>query len=145
MTITYKEIETIPEFIDAIRIRVDVFIKEQGFAPGWEPDADDKTARQFIAVLGNEIIATARVRELSPRAFKIERMAVKKENRNAGIGKELMLHMLSELMKQKPASIWLNSQLHASAFYEKLGFQAVGAPFDQYGVMHVRMEHKGNI
>ena len=47
MQITYKEIETINEFIDAIRIRVDVFIKEQGFEPGWEPDEDDKVSKHL--------------------------------------------------------------------------------------------------
>ncbi|MFH0875453.1 MAG: hypothetical protein V1859_05930 [archaeon] len=30
----YKQVETINEFIDAIRLRVDAFIKEQGFQPG---------------------------------------------------------------------------------------------------------------
>ncbi len=56
MRIICKEIETIPELIDAIRLRVEVFIKEQGFAPGWEPDEDDKFSRQFVAVVQNKVV-----------------------------------------------------------------------------------------
>ena len=33
MDIKYKEVETINEFIDAIRIRIDIFIKEQKCKP----------------------------------------------------------------------------------------------------------------
>ena len=53
--IEYKEIEKIDEFIDAIRIRVDAFIKEQKCEPGWEPDEDDKKAKHFIAIANNKI------------------------------------------------------------------------------------------
>ena len=51
METKYKEIETVNEFIDAIRIRYEVFVNEQKFAPGWEPDEDDKEARHFIALV----------------------------------------------------------------------------------------------
>ena len=51
MNVHYKKIKTINEFIDAIRIRVDVFINEQGCKPGWEPDEKDKESKQFIALI----------------------------------------------------------------------------------------------
>lgn len=72
MNIKYKEVETINEFIDAIRIRIDVFIKEQKCKPGWEPDEDDKNAKHFIAIANNEIVSTARVRETANKEYKIE-------------------------------------------------------------------------
>ena len=56
----YKEVEIISEFIDAIRLRVDVFIIEQGFKPGWEPDEDDKISRHFIAMADDKVVATAK-------------------------------------------------------------------------------------
>ena len=63
MNVEYKEVKTINEFIDAVRLRVDIFIKEQEFQPGWEPDEDDKISKQFIAISNGQIIATARFRE----------------------------------------------------------------------------------
>jgi len=44
MKVQYKEVETVNEFIDAIKLRIEVFVREQGFEPGWEPDEDDKKA-----------------------------------------------------------------------------------------------------
>lgn len=83
MTIKYKEVETINEFIDAIRLRIDVFIKEQGFQPGWEPDEDDKISRHFIAMVDDKIVATARFRETAKGEIKIERMVTKKGDRKS--------------------------------------------------------------
>ena len=78
MKVVYKEVKSIEEFIDAIRIRIDVFIVEQKCPPGWEPDAKDKTAAHFIAFIDKEVVSTARVLRSSAREFKIERMATKK-------------------------------------------------------------------
>ena len=76
-----KKVDSLAEFIDAIRLRVDVFIKEQGFAPGWEPDEDEKSATHFIALADGKVVATARYREIAPGEFKIERMATQKDLR----------------------------------------------------------------
>ncbi len=140
MLVQYKEAKTIPEFIDACRIRTEVFIKEQGFEPGWEPDDDDKKARYFLAIVAGRAVATARFREMSKGEIKIERMAALKEYRGKGISKGLFEFMMKRIKKLKPKAIWLRSQLHAQAFYEKCGFKAVKAPFDLFGVQHVEME-----
>ncbi len=140
MKVKYKKIETLQDFVEAIRIRVDVFIKEQGFQPGWEPDEEDKIARHFIATDNNVlIVATARVREPKMREFKIERMAVKKEYRGKGIGKGLVEFILRDLMKLKPKRIWLQSQVRSQTFYGKCGFQAVSKPYDLHGCEHIDM------
>ena len=141
MDIKIKEIETIPEFIDAIMIRVDVFITEQGFKPGWEPDKEDKTARNFIAILENKIVATARFRESEPGTIKVERMATKKEFRSKDIGKTILDHMMIEIKKLNPKKVYANCQILAKEFYEKCGFKQVSEPYDQNGVMHLDMEY----
>ena len=56
MDVKYKEVETIPEFIDAIRLRVDVFMIAQKFEAGWEPDEDDKVSRHFIAIVDGNVV-----------------------------------------------------------------------------------------
>lgn len=141
MKVLCKEVSSFDEFIDAIRIRVDVFIKEQGFEPGWEPDEEDKTAKQYIAYAGKEIVATARVRETKEGEFKIERMAIKKEYRGKGIGEGLVDHIINELKKTKPKRIWLQSQEKVKGFYEKVGFKTISEPIDRWGVFHIDMEY----
>ncbi len=139
--VDYKEIETINEFIDAIRIRVDVFIKEQGFKVGWEPDEDDKISKHFIAIVDGKIVATVRFRETGKGEIKIERMATMKEYRGKEIGNGLLKFIVDEIMKLKPKRIWARSQVRSKGFYGKFGFKAVSEPYDEYGVQHIDMEY----
>ncbi len=137
---TFKQIRSMDEFVDAIRIRADVFIKEQGFQPGWEPDELDKGAIHFAAVDNGKIIATARARKTRGREFRIERMAVLSQFRQKGVGAGLLKFIVKSLNEKKPKRIWLASQLQASKFYGKNGFKAVSEPYDLHGVRHVDMD-----
>ena len=138
--IEYKKVEEISEFIDVIRVRVDVFIKEQRCEPGWEPDEDDKKSRHFIAITDNIIVATARVRETGNKEYKIERMATKKDFRKKGIGKGLVDYIINEINKLNPKRIWMQSQVRAQKFYEKCGFKTVSKPYNLYEIEHIDME-----
>jgi len=142
MSIDYKEIETISEFIDAIRIRVNVFIKEQKCEPGWEPDEEDKNSNHFIVLVDGKIVSTARMRETGDKEFKIERMATIKEFRNKGITKGLVEFIINSVKGLGPKKIWMQSQVQAQKFYEKCGFKAVSKHYDLYGISHIDMEYK---
>ena len=141
MDVECKEAKTINDFIDAIRLRVDVFILEQGCKPGWEPDQDDKDSKHFIATTNGVTVATARYREISKGEMKIERMAVKKEYRDKGIGRGLLQFMIRNIKNRKPRKIILQSQVQAQKFYEKCGFKSASKPFDLYGISHIDMEY----
>lgn len=143
MEIQCKKAESLPEFIDSIRLRVNVFIKEQDFAPGYEPDEDDRSAVHFITLAGGRVVSTARYRKLAPGEFKIERMATQKEFRGKGITQKLLKFMLEDIKAQSPKKIWLRAQEQVQGFYEKNGFAAKGKPFDMYGKMHMDMEYVG--
>lgn len=142
MDTKYKYVETIGEFIDAIRIRADVFIKEQGFEPGFEPDEDDKLSKYYIAIANGEIVSTARVRETAKGEFKIERMVTKKDYRGNGIGTGLVKHIIAELTNLQPKRIWLQSQVQVQKFYESCGFKAISEPVDLWGWPHIDMEYE---
>ncbi len=138
-----KRVETINEFIDAIRLRVEVFIREQECEPGWEPDEDDKISEQFIVSVGGKIVSTARVRETDPKVFRIERMVTQKDFRGKGIGRVLVKYIISKIHKNKHERIWVSSQVRSQVFYENCGFIPVSEPFDMYGILHVDMDYKG--
>jgi len=113
MAIVYKRVETLDEYTEAIRLRVEVFIKEQHCAPGWEPDEEDSRARQYIAIDDGKVIATGRARESAPQEFKIERVATHADMRGKGIGSDLMRFILKELSTEPITRVWLKSQTHA--------------------------------
>ena len=140
MEVTYKEVGSIQEFIEAIRIRVDVFIIEQKCQPGWEPDEEDKEASHFVAIAEGRIVSTLRIRNVED-GVKIERMATDKEYRGRDISKGLIEFVLKEIKKSKPKKIWMEDQVQAKEFYEKCGFKAVSEPYDQFGIPHLKMEY----
>lgn len=144
MHLYYKKVETINEFIDAIRIRVDVFIIEQKCPPGWEPDEIDKVSQQYIAVVDGKIAATARLRENPKGTAKLERMVVKKELRGKGIALGLTKFIMEEAKKQGYKKIWMQAQEHAKGIFEKAGFKVTSdKPYDLWnlGIPHVDMEY----
>lgn len=141
MTISYKHIKTRQEFIDAIRLRVEVFIKEQCCKPGWEPDEEDKISKHFIAKTGGKVVGTARLRQTKGKELKIERMVIDKKYRGKGIGKDFLVYIVEQAKKSKAKRIWMQAQVQAQIFYEKCGFRLISSrPYDLYGIQHVDME-----
>ena len=143
MRIRYKQIESINEFIDAIRIRVEVFIIEQKCPPGYDPDELDKISKHYIALADDKIVAMVRLREDPKSVAKLETMVVKKEYRGKGIGTGLTKYVIKQALKQGYKKIWVQAQKHAQHLYEKTGFKVISKPYDLYnlGIPHVDMEY----
>ena len=144
MKVKYKKVKTLSEFIDAIRLRVEVFEIEQKCKVGHEPDEHDKIAVHYIAMADDKIVSTARYREPSKRIFKIGRMATKKEYRGRGISIGLLNYIIRDIKKLKPKKIWLQAQVQAQKFYEKNGFKIKSKPYDWDGIPHIDMVYMYN-
>lgn len=140
MSIVCKRIDSIPEFVAAIRLRVEVFIKEQGCEPGWEPDELDKTAVHYALFEGEELLVTGRVRESAPGERKIERMATRRDARGKGYGAALMRFILEDLQGQKPSRIWMQSQSRVVGFYKGFGFRECSDEYVFADIPHIDME-----
>lgn len=123
-------------------IRRQVFQFEQGVSPELEFDGEDERATHFLAYQGVKAIGTARVRHLTDEfktVAKIERVAVLAEYRGQGIGQRLMEVTIAYLRQNGIVAIKINAQLHAQAFYERLGFSARGSRFEEAGMAHIEM------
>ena len=68
------------------------------------------------------------------------RLAVLAEERRGGIGRRLLDAALASARARGDRAVWLNAQLDARGLYEAAGFEAVGGPFLEAGIRHVRME-----
>ena len=121
------------------RIREAVFIAEQSVPPELEWDADDAGAMHFLAFEGDFPIGTAR---LLPSG-EIGRVSVLKDWRGLKVGDALMQATISEAEKRGLKQQMLSAQVHATPFYERLGFKIVSAEFLEAGIPHVDMVREG--
>lgn len=120
-------------------IRMPVFVEEQNVPFDIDFDHNDASAIHWLA--RNEqgrAIGTARM--LSDGHF--GRMAVLKESRNQGIGRQIMQAALEYAIHAGMEKVYLNAQLHARAFYERLGFSPYGDVFLEANIEHIGMARR---
>ncbi|MEQ6916692.1 GNAT family N-acetyltransferase [Halomonas aquatica] len=120
---------------DATEIRRVVFIEEQSVPIEEEWDGRDVACRHFLALWNGTPVGTAR---LLPDAH-IGRVAVLAEARGWGIGAALMRAAIEAARRHGHPRVELAAQTHALAFYERLGFEAVGSEFLDAGIPHRNM------
>ena len=121
-----------------LAIRRVVFIEEQGVSVEDEVDGKDPTAIHLLASNDGQPVGTARLL-LSDGVGKIGRVAVLKEARGRGLGRDLVLFAVEELRRRGARQATLGAQTHALGFYEALGFTAVGPEFLDAGMPHREM------
>ncbi|MGB5734344.1 MAG: GNAT family N-acetyltransferase [Thiohalocapsa sp.] len=123
---------------EALRnLRQAVFVREQGVPEALEWDGRDDDSLHLIAEAGDGMaVGTARMLT----SGQIGRMAVLPEWRDRGIGTRLLAELLRIAHAEDCPARFLNAQIGAMPFYERLGFKAVGDGFDEAGIAHQRME-----
>lgn len=120
---------------DIRRIREAVFIAEQNVPPELEWDADDNVAVHFLAMEDDYAIGTARLLQDG----QIGRVSVLKDWRGLKVGDALMQAAIVEAQNRDLSQQKLTAQVHATAFYERLGFKVVSEEFLEAGLPHVEM------
>lgn len=118
-------------------LRYTVFVQEQGVPEQRERDGLDGECWHVLA--RDEAGRPIGCGRLTP-AYKIGRMAVSQEWRGRGVG----VAMLRELIARARALGWpevaLDAQVGAIGFYEREGFVAHGAEFEDAGLAHRAMQ-----
>ncbi len=120
-------------------LRHEVFVLEQRVPPEIEIDSEDGDAVHILALEGDEAVGCARI-VFGDGGAHIGRLAVKKTHRGTGVGSEICRFTTEYCHGLGHRRIWLNSQLHAVGFYEKLGFKPIGEAFFEAGIEHIEME-----
>lgn len=116
-----------------------VFIEEQNVPAAEEVDGRDAGALHLLARLAGQPVGCARVL-LDAETGKIGRVCVLRDQRGRGIGVALIQAALA-VLRDRPGitRAKLGAQTHAIGFYEKLGFQAIGAEYLDAGIAHQDM------
>jgi predicted GNAT family N-acyltransferase len=123
----------------AMDLRVRVFCGEQGVDPSEEMDDLDDESTQVVGLDETGVIATCRLRDLSDRQWKLERMAVEQRLRGLGVGARLLAGAEREAREHGVAEMVLNAQRQAEPFYAGHGYIAHGDSFTEAGIEHVQM------
>ena len=130
------------QLFELLRVRQNVFIIEQSCIYS-DIDKHDLLCWHLLGYSHNSEL-NAYCRLLKPQTIyneaAIGRVLVKREYRERGLARELMLeaHRRCELIFQSKI-VRLNAQVYLKQFYEDIGYRCVSDPYSEDGIMHVEM------
>ena len=128
------------EFFGLARLRLQVFVDEQKVEPMLELDLLDDEAIEVVALNEGKVIGTARVLDSKdPKQGVIGRLAVDQNYRHAKIATQLLTFCEGIIKKQGKTNVMLHAQYYIRHFYQDKGYQLVGQPFDEDGILHQEM------
>jgi len=142
--VSYKLVTSDRELQDAFEVRRQVFVEEQGISESLVFDGHDGEALHMVVKDRGKVIATARVRFLSDKQAKIERMAILKPFRRRGIGRGIISFLNEQLSNRQVDQLILHAQYSVVAFYRSCGFEESGSPFWEAGIKHIKMKRQLN-
>lgn len=135
--ISFKEFNTLND--DAKHIRVQVFMKEQGFVN--EFDSIDNIAIHVVMYEQNIPVATYRLfYDHDDQCYTIGRIAVIKEKRHCGYGSKLLNHACDLVRSKQGTSLHLSAQVSAVPFYQHNGFKSYGDQYLDEHCPHIHMK-----
>ncbi len=124
----------------AMALRHAVFAEEQGIPANLMSDPADTDATHAVAFnrLGLAV-ATGRWVPHAPGVAKVGRMAVHAGLRGNGLGRQVLQGLVDSARQAGCQQVLLHAQASAVGFYQRLGYQAVGAAFEEAGIQHQAM------
>ena len=144
----FKKIKPLT-FYEILRLRIDVFVVEQN-CPYPELDGFDVDSGTRHIWLADEEspVSYLRVLRKSKGVDKIGRVATSLHNRNKGMAKSLIEHVINTTSGE----LVLDAQAYLENWYEEMGFITNGKAFEEgcgddtnSGILHVPMAYKREI
>ena len=147
------------ELHDVMKLRSEIFVVEQNCVY-LDIDGSDPTSLHLLGYIDREgsasklLIAycrifdpeTEHIHSRSNPESNIGRVIVHVDYRKYGYGKELMEKAIDILVHDYPkAPIRIAGQMYLKKFYNDLGFDQDGDPFDEDGIEHVDMLYTKHI
>ncbi len=133
---------TIDELYAILKLRVDVFVVEQK-CPCDEIDNRDQAAIHVYLKDADGIKAYVRILDRGVVSEHVTIGRVIAAQRGKGLGRRVMEEAIKAAQEIFGTdTIFLEAQVYAKGFYEKLGFKSVSEAFSMDGIPHVKMELK---
>jgi predicted GNAT family N-acyltransferase len=128
---------------EAIRLRIAVFVDEQGVPLDEEIDVHDRSDPLALHALARDDagqpLGTGRFYARDPGTAQIGRMAVAARARGTGVGMALLRALMQAARERGFTHAVLDAQVHAQPFYAKAGFEPFGATLMDAGIVHQPM------
>jgi len=123
---------------EAMKVRLPVFVTEQGIPKENECDNNDKIAYHAVLYKNNIPVACGRL-YFTDNIAHIGRVAVLKEYRRKGYATAVCKKLIDIAVSHKINDITLDAQKYVVELYEKLGFKVVGDEFLDENIPHLKM------
>jgi ribosomal protein S18 acetylase RimI-like enzyme len=140
MLLDIREVNNQQELAEMFDQRWLVLRSPLGMEKGSERDNHEDGAVHLIGICDRKIIASARLRELSPGLGNISYVAVLPEFQNQGIGTKLIENLIVKAQEKNLKTLRLMSRINAIKFYQRIGFSEQDHPFDFLGIPHIFMQ-----
>ena len=125
-------------------LRIEVFVREQKVP--MELELDEKDHSENTVHIGyfsdDKLIGVARLIDLDKDIIHIGRVAIDKDYRGKGIGRELIVgcETTAKNILKREVTVELSAQIQAEKFYESLGYNRVNDKiYLDAGIEHVDM------
>ena len=132
------------ELYDVVKLRLEVFIGEQGCSYEDLDDRDKEASHVFLYDADN-VVAYCRILDagVAYDETSIGRVCVHKNYRNQGLAREMMQKAMEYVKDEnKDNQIKISAQSYILPFYESLGFEAISEPYLEEGIEHRKMKWK---
>jgi len=118
-------------------LRNEVLLRPIGIPDyGWE--MNDEKSWHFVAIENSTLIGCVLLAPLDNKGDRAQllQMAVHHSMQGKGIGKILVASLLDFARSQNIKEIEIHSRAEVTSFYQQLGFQPFGDPFEEVGIQH---------
>ena len=126
---------------EAMRLRMEVFVREQGIPAEIEADEYDASALHAVATNGlGMCVATGRMLPAGESGvMRIGRMAVHRALRGQQWGRLVLDALEGEARRKGMRRLELHAQCTAESFYRRAGFTVLGERYEEAGIPHLSM------
>jgi ElaA protein len=130
---------------DMYRLRVEVFVVEQGCV-FQDIDGVDPKCWHLLGYSASSLLAYCR---LLPAGVKFDepsigRVITAPSVRRTGMGRVLMAEAMRRARALFPGQpLRIGAQAHLERFYNEFGFTKSSEPYDEDGILHIEMDHRG--
>ena len=138
----FKIVTSLDDLLKTYMVRGIVFMEEQNIGYALEIDEYEHECLHILGEHNGEPIAAARIRFRGQYA-KLERIAVRRNWRGKGYGRQLTQFMIQTAADRGYSKLKLHAQLYAKKLYSDLGFVTEGSPFMEAGIEHCLMVMPG--
>jgi len=134
----FRIVTSLDDLIKVFIVRGIVFLEEQQVPYSIEMDEHEYRALHILGEIDAEPIASGRLRFCGEWA-KLERIAVRKQYRNKGLGHQLVEYMLQVARQHGVRKYKMHAQVQLRDYYTKHGFKVQGDKFKEANIDHYLM------